>query len=170
MKKALIALAAAFIAVFTFAEGDSLAETDGFVPVDAPALAFKDVTLAELGVTRFPSVRKSGKWAGAEAEAPLFCRTEELADGALVSVTYQAQWYDGGYIKAATIKFTEGDDGVYAQLTGAKAIGSGVQAAYGTDFTGNTSASPVAAADGEGYALRGLRLSSVADEIGRAHV
>lgn len=82
---------------------------------------------------------------------------------ALASVSYQAQWYDGGFIKAATIEFTEGVGGVYAQLTGAKAKGSGVQAAYGTDFTGDTNAYTTDSADGDGYALRDLRLVTAGD-------
>ncbi len=163
MRKALIALAAAFTAAFTFAEGESLAETGGFVPTAAPALAFKNIKLADLGVTVFPAVKKSGGWAGGEAEAPLFCRSETREGSALASISYQAQWYDGGFIKAATIEFTEGVGGVYAQLTGAKAIGSGVQAAYGTDFTGDTNAYTTDSADGDGYALRDLRLVTAGD-------
>lgn len=163
MRKALIALAAAFTAAFTFAEGESLAETGGFVPTAAPALAFKNIKLADLGVTVFPAVKKSGGWAGGEAEAPLFCRSETREGSALASISYQAQWYDGGFIKAATIEFTEGVGGVYAQLTGAKAIGSGVQAAYGTDFTGDRNAYTTDSADGDGYALRDLRLVTAGD-------
>ena len=158
-----LALAAALLSLSAFADVESLAETGGCVPTNAPALAFKDITLADLGTTYFPAVKKTGGWAGGETEAPLFCRSETREGSALASVSYQAQWYDGGYIKAATIEFTEGVGGVYAQLTGAKAIGSGVQAAYGTDFTGDTNAYTTDSADGDGYALRDLRLVTAGD-------
>ena len=117
MNKLLTLLTAAIGAVTAFADGESLAETGGYVPVDAPALAFKNITLADLGKNWFPSVRKHGGWAGGDAEVPLFCRTEEAGGG----VSYQAQWIDGSYLKSVTVKFTDGAGGVYAQLTSAKA-------------------------------------------------
>ena len=98
-----LALAAALLSQSAFADGESLAETGGCVPTNAPALAFKDIMLADLGTTYFPAVKKTGGWAGGEAEAPLFCRSETREGSALASVSYQAQWYHGGYIKAATI-------------------------------------------------------------------
>lgn len=164
MKKLALTVAAGIVAVATtFADVESLAETGGCVPTAAPALAFKGITLADLGTTCFPAVKKSGGWAGGEAEAPLFCRSETREGSALTRVSYQAQWYDGGYIKAAAIEFTEGEGGVYAQLTSAKAIASNVQAAYGTDFTGDTSAYTTDSVNGNGYALRDLRLVTADD-------
>ena len=137
MRKALIALAAAFTAAFTFADGESLAETGGYVPTDAPALAVKNITLADLGKTWLPAAKRGGGSAGGEASVPLILRTEEKTDGVLTAVSYQAQWEDDGYLKCATIKFTNGEGGVYAQTVAAKYTGSGVCGAYLTDFSGN---------------------------------
>ncbi len=136
MKKLLALLSAAIGATVAFADGESLAETGGYVPVNAPGLAFKNITLADLGTTWFPSVTKGGGWAGGEAKVPLVLRTEETNDGVLSAVKYQAQWNDGGYLKCATIRFTNGEGGVYAQTVDAKYTGSGVAAAYLTDFAG----------------------------------
>ena len=151
MKKLLALLTAAFGAVTAFADGESLAETGGYVPVNAPGLAFKNITLADLGTTWFPSVTKGGGWAGGEAKVPLVLRTEETNDGVLSAVKYQAQWNDGGYLKCATIRFTNGEGGVYAQTVDAKYTGSGVAAAYLTDFTGGTQGYCAASASADGY-------------------
>lgn len=138
MKKLLAFLTVTVGAAVAFADGESLAETGGYVPVNAPGLAFKNITLADLGTTWFPSVTKGGGWAGGEAKVPLVLRTEETNDGVLSAVKYQAQWNDGGYLKCATIRFTNGEGGVYAQTVDAKYTGTGVAAAYLTDFAGGT--------------------------------
>lgn len=163
MKKLLALLTAAFGAVTAFADGESLAETGGYVPVDAPGLAFKNITLADLGTTWFPSVTKGGGWAGGEAKVPLVLRTEETNDGVLSAVKYQAQWNDGGYLKCATIRFTNGEGGVYAQTVDAKYTGSGVAAAYLTDFTGGTQGYCAASASADGYGFCNLKLHQRGD-------
>ena len=163
MKKLLALLTAAIGAVVAFADGESLAETGGYVPVDEPGLAFKNITLADLGTTWFPSVTKGGGWAGGEAKVPLVLRTEETSDGVLSAVSYQAQWNDGGYLKCATIRFTNGEGGVYAQTVGAKYTGSGVAAAYLTDFTGGTQGYCAASASADGYGFCNLKLHQRGD-------
>lgn len=158
MKKLLALLSAAIGAAVAFADGESLAETGGYVPVNAPGLAFKNITLADLGTTWFPSVTKGGGWAGGEAKVPLVLRTEETNDGVLSAVKYQAQWNDGGYLKCATIRFTNGEGGVYAQTVDAKYTGSGVAAAYLTDFAGGTQGYCAASASADGYGFCNLKL------------
>ncbi|MBQ2625685.1 MAG: hypothetical protein IJG18_11380 [Kiritimatiellae bacterium] len=160
---ATLAITVALFGASAFADGESLAETGGYVPTDAPALAFKNITLADLGVTVFPSVSKGGGWAGGEARVPLLCRTEVKDGDVLQSVSYQAQWFDGGYLKCATITFTGGIGGVYAQTTAAKYIGSGVDAAYGTDFSGGTVGSVADSASSDGYGFHSLALHTAAD-------
>lgn len=138
MIKKLIAAAAFAVSVFpVYADGESLAETGGYVPTDAPALAFKNITLADLGKTWLPAAKRGGGSAGGEASVPLILRTEEKTDGVLTAVSYQAQWEDDGYLKSATIKFTNGEGGVYAQTVAAKYTGTGIRAAYLTDFSGS---------------------------------
>ena len=161
-------IAVALLGASAFADGESLAETGGYVPTDAPALAFKNIALADLGTTVFPSVSKGGGWAGGEARVPLLCRTEVKNGDVLQSVSYQAQWFDGGYLKCATITFTGGIGGVYAQTTAAKYIGSNdtgsnVDEAYGTDFSGGTVGSVADSASSNGYGFHSLALHTVAD-------
>ena len=163
MKKLLALLSAAIGATVAFADGESLAETGGYVPVNAPGLAFKNITLADLGMTWFPSVTKGGGWAGGEAKVPLVLRTEETNDGVLSAVKYQAQWNDGGYLKCATIRFTNGEGGVYAQTVDAKYTGSGVAAAYLTDFAGGTQGYCAASASADGYGFCNLKLHQKGD-------
>ena len=163
MKKLLALLSAAIGATVAFADGESLAETGGYVPVNAPGLAFKNITLADLGMTWFPSVTKGGGWAGGEAKVPLVLRTEETSDGVLSAVKYQAQWNDGGYLKCATIRFTNGEGGVYAQTVDAKYTGSGVAAAYLTDFAGGTQGYCAASASDFGYGFCNLKLHQRGD-------
>lgn len=153
---ALVAATAA-LTLTSFADGESLAETGGYVPTDAPALAFKNIALTDLGVTYLPSAKRGGQSAGGEAEVPLILRTEEVSGGVLTAVSYQAQWEDDGYLKAATIKFTNGEDGVYAQTVAAKYNGSGVRSKYLTDFAG-TAMYTSAGMDQAGYGFCGLRL------------
>ena len=163
MKKLLALLTATVGATVAFADGESLAETGGYVPVNAPGLAFKNITLADLGTTWFPSVTKGGGWAGGEAKVPLVLRTEETNDGVLSAVKYQAQWNDGGYLKCATIRFTNGEGGVYAQTVDAKYTGSGVAAAYLTDFAGGTQGYCAASASDSGYGFCNLKLHQRGD-------
>ena len=160
---AAMAITVALRSPSAFADGESLAETGGYVPTGAPALAFKNIALADLGTTVFPSVSKGGGWAGGEARVPLLCRTEVKNGDVLQSVSYQAQWFDGGYLKCATITFTGGIGGVYAQTTAAKYIGSNVDAAYGTDFSGGTVGSVADSASSNGYGFHSLALHTAAD-------
>ncbi len=163
MKKLLALLTVTVGATVAFADGESLAETGGYVPVNAPGLAFKNITLADLGTTWFPSVTKGGGWAGGEAKVPLVLRTEETNDGVLSAVKYQAQWNDGGYLKCATIRFTNGEGGVYAQTVDAKYTGTGVAAAYLTDFAGGTQGYCAASASADGYGFCNLKLHQKGD-------
>lgn len=162
MRKLLALLTAAVGAVAAFADGESLAETGGYVPASAPGLAFKNITLADLGTTYYPSVSKGGGWSGGEAAVPLVLRTEEVSGSVLSAVTYQAQWNDGGYLKCATIKFTNGEGGVYAQTVDAKYVGSGVAAAYLTDFSG-TQGYCATSASADGYGFCNLKLHQKGD-------
>lgn len=162
MRKLLALLTAAVGAVAAFADGESLAETGGYVPASAPGLAFKNITLADLGTTYYPSVSKGGGWSGGEAAVPLVLRTEEVSGSVLSAVTYQAQWNDGGYLKCATIKFTNGEGGVYAQTVDAKYVGSGVAAAYLTDFSG-TPGYCATSASADGYGFCNLKLHQRGD-------
>ena len=146
-----------------FADGKSLEETGGYVPTGTPALAFKNITLADLGVTVFPSVSKGGGYAGGEARVPILCRTEVKNGDVLQSVSYLAQWFDDGWLKCAKITFTDGVGGVYAQTVSAKYIGSQVEAAYGTDFAGGTVGSVTDSTSGEGYGFHSLALHTAAD-------
>ncbi len=152
-----LAIVAALTGLPALADGESLAETGGYVPVDAPALAFKNITLADLGTTYLPSVKKGGSWAGGEAEVPLILRTEESSGGVLTSVSYQAQWVDGTMVKCATIKFTNGEGGVFAQTVAAKYTEDSLRSNYLTDFSGRE-ADKAASASANGYGFCGLRL------------
>ena len=118
MKKALIALAAAFIAVFTFADGESLAETGGFVTTTAQ-LAFKGITLDDLGTTYLIRARIAGGSISNDGADVQFCNRSETRDGnnALTQVTYQAQSVepqgDSPWMKCVVLNFTNGEGGVY---------------------------------------------------------
>ncbi len=161
MKKALIALAAAFIAVFTFAEGESLAETGGFVTTE-PQLAFKGITLDDLGTTYVPSAKMSGGWITADGMPVSFCvRTE--ANGV---VRYQAQAMEGS-VKAVAIEFSDGEGGVYARANVDKGFYNSDLTYFGKDIyiASSTFANGEIAtsADSGTYGIHDLRLVSVDD-------
>lgn len=118
MRKALMALAAAFTAAFTFAEGESLAETGGFVTTESQ-LAFKGITLNDLGTTYLIRARIAGDSISNDGADVQFCNRSETRDGnnALSQVTYQAQSVepqgDSPWMKCVVLNFTNGEGGVY---------------------------------------------------------
>ena len=122
MRKALIALAAAFTAAFTFADGESLAETGGFVTTE-PQLAFKGITLDDLGTTYLIRARIAGGSISNDGADVQLCNRSETRDGnnALTQVTYQAQSVEpqGGepWMKCVVLNFTSGDGGVYVSAS-----------------------------------------------------
>ena len=155
MRKALIALAAAFTAAFTFADGESLAETGGFVPTDAPALAFKDITLADLGTTYIPVARMSGGAIDDDGAEAMFFHPAEVEGGR----TYQIQVVDGTSTKCSIVAFSNGVGGVYARAINTKYSEA---SNFGTDLStandGWYEGVPATSATGTGYAVYDLGL------------
>lgn len=113
-----MALAAAFTAAFTFAEGESLAETGGFVTTE-PQLAFKNITLDDLGTTYLIRARIAGGSISNDGADVQLCNRSETRDGnnALTQVTYQAQSVepqgDSPWMKCVVLNFTNDEGGVY---------------------------------------------------------
>lgn len=159
MKKLIALLAAAFTAAFTFADGESLAETGGYVPTDAPALAFKDITLADLGTTYIPVARMSGGAIDDDGAEAMFFHPAEVEGGR----TYQIQVVDGTSTKCSIVAFSNGVGGVYARAINTKYSEA---SNYGTDLStandGWYEGVPATSATGTGYAVYDLGLIPVA--------
>ena len=167
MKKALIALAAAFIAVFTFADGESLAETGGFVTTTAQ-LAFKGITLNDLGTTVFPCANMGGLWIGeaVRGSAAAFCNRTAGTDATGEYVRYEVQIRDGGSAKVVAVKFRRsgGDVTVQAVATGYSTANGAVDIDFTSALTdGRWDVQLATAADADGYGVFGLKLAQPED-------
>ena len=161
MIKKLIAVAAFAVNVFSiYADGESLAETGGYVTTEAQ-LAFKGITLNELGTAYVPSAKMSGGWVTADGLPVSFCARTE-ADGV---VRYQAQAVEGS-VKAVAIEFTDGEGGVYARANVDQGFNNSDLTYFGKDIYINSSAFAgviAASADDGTYGIHGLGLVSVDD-------
>ena len=156
-------LLAALVGVLTSCPilADSLAETGGYVPVDAPVLAFKDITLADLGTTCVPSAKMSGGWVTADG-LPVSFSVRTVVDGA---VCYQAQAVEGS-VKAVAIEFTDGEGGVYVRAYDNRGFYNTDLTYFGKDIyiSSSTFAAAVAtSADDGSYGIHDLALVPVSD-------
>ena len=155
-----LALAAALLSLSAFADVESLAETGGYVTTEAQ-LAFKGITLNDLGTTYVPSAKMSGGWVTADGLPVSFCARTE-ADGV---VRYQAQAVEGS-VKAVAIEFTDGEGGVYARANVDQGFYNGDLTYFGKDIyiDSSTFAGVIAAsADNGTYGIHGLGLVPVDD-------
>ena len=125
--KTLRYLATAFLA--TCAAGaalavDSLEETRGSVPRTDSKLAFKGVTLDDIGTKYYIRARMNGGSFDCKRTEAMILRRDETKDGdTLTQLAYDIQAYDYGsdtknlYVKGSKLYFTNGVDGVYAWRT-----------------------------------------------------
>ncbi|MBQ3809137.1 MAG: hypothetical protein II840_14415 [Kiritimatiellae bacterium] len=151
----------ALLGVSAFADGESLAETGGFVPTDAPVLAFKNITLADLGTTYVPSAKMSGGWVTADG-MPVSFSVRTVVDGA---VRYQAQAVEGS-VKAVAIEFTDGEGGVYVSANVDQGFYNTDLTYFGKDIynSSSTFAGAVATSADDGtYGIHDLGLVPVGD-------
>lgn len=150
--RVLATLFAMFATGSAWADGESLAETGGYV-TSTKALAFADtsLTLDDLGSTYYLRARLAGgnvDYNGAETMAFLLTDATDAT-----KKTYQFQSMDGDYTKSVTVEFTVGEDGIYAQAKGAY---YGDPNAFGTKLT--NAGTLVENATSKGYALYDLKL------------
>lgn len=161
MKKLVALLAAAFVGAFTLlADGESLAETGGYVTTEAQ-LAFKGITLADLGTTYVPSAKMSGGWVTADG-MPVSFNVRTVVDGA---VRYQAQAVEGN-VKAVAIEFTDGEGGVYVRAYDNQGFYNSDLTKFGNDIyiSSSTFAGAIATSADDGtYGIHDLGLVSVDD-------
>ena len=151
----------ALLGASAFADGESLAETGGYVPTDTPVLAFRDITIADLGTTYVPSAKMSGGWVTADGLPVSFC-VRTVADGA---VRYQAQAVEGS-VKAVAIEFTDGEGGVYVSANVDQGFYNTDLTYFGKDIynSSSTFAGAVAtSADNGTYGIHNLGLVPVGD-------
>ena len=142
-----------------WADGESLEETGGYVRKSTALLAFKDITLDDLGTTYLIRANVGGGYID-EAPATLCCRSEERTGEALTKVKYSAHYYDGTYVKAVNLVFTNGAGGVYVQAEKSKY--SSTASDILTDFTG-TDQSVAESIDAAGYGVYNLKRVSVTE-------
>ena len=156
-----MAIVAALTGLPALADGESLAETGGYVPTDAPALAFKNITIADLGTTYVPSAKMSGGWVTADG-LPVSFSVRTVVDGA---VRYQAQAVEGS-VKAVAIEFTDGEGGVYVKANVAQGFYNTDLTYFGKDIyiSSSTFAGAVATSADDGtYGIHNLGLVPVGD-------
>ncbi len=147
-----LALATVLVAFAGIARAESLAKTGGFVPVDAPALAFEGITISDLGSTYIPVARLAGGSVNSKYGEALPYHEDKAAD----SVTYQYQMVDGSNVNCVFVRFTNADGGgVNAQATLVKYSSAD---ALGTDLSNANNGTLTTSADGTGYGVCGLGL------------
>lgn len=147
-----LALAIVLVAFADIARAESLATTGGFVPVDAPALAFEGITISDLGSTYIPVARLAGGSVNSKYGEALPYHEDKAAD----SVTYQYQMVDGSNVQCVFVRFTNADGGgVNAQATLVKYSSAN---ALGTDLSNANNGTLTSSADGTGYGVCGLGL------------
>ena len=158
---ALAAIAAvAMLSLTTFAAGESLAETGGYVTTTAQ-LAFKGISVADLGTTYVPSAKMSGGWVTADG-MPVSFNVRTVVDGA---VRYQAQTVEGN-VKAVAIEFTDGEGGVYARAYVDQGFYNSDLTKFGKDIydSSSTFAGAIAtSADSGTYGIHNFGLVPVGD-------
>ena len=164
MRKYFALFLAACAALVGFADVESLEETGGYVTTEAQ-LAFKGITLADLGTTYVPSAKMSGGWVTADG-LPVSFSVRTVADGV---VRYQAQAVEGS-VKAVAIEFTDGEGGVYVRANVDEGFYNSDLTKFGSDIyisssiSSSTFAGAIAtSADSDTYGIHDLGLVSVDD-------
>ena len=127
---------AALSGATVFAGGESLAETGGDVTTTSQ-LAFRDISLADIGTTYLISAGMHGPWySNKGGDATVGHRVEGRDEGnALTNLTYQFRALDGSAVKCAIVEFTDGEGGVWAKVIGT-CSGSAANM-IGDDLSGN---------------------------------
>ena len=163
MKKVFLCLIAALTGatmLSAFADGESLAETGGYVTTSAQ-LAFKDISVADLGTAYVPSAKMSGGWVTADG-MPVSFGVRTTVDGA---VRYQAQVIEGN-VKAVAIEFTDGEGGVYARAYVDQGFYNSDLTKFGSDIyiaSSQFAGAIATSADDGTYGIHNLGLVSVDD-------
>ena len=134
-------ICAAFAAVAlssapALADVESLAETGGDVTTTSQ-LAFKDISLDDIGTTYLISAGMHGHWLDYKGgDATIGHRVEGRDDGSsLTNLTYQFRAMEANSVKCAIVEFTNGEGGVWAKVIGT-CSGSAINK-IGDDLSGN---------------------------------
>ena len=127
---------AALSGATVFAGGESLAETGGDVTTTSQ-LAFKDISLDDIGTTYLISAGMHGHWLDYKGgDATIGHRVEGRDDGSsLTNLTYQFRAMEANSVKCAIVEFTNGEGGVWAKVI-STCSGSAISK-IGDDLSGN---------------------------------
>ena len=152
-----------------WADGESLAETGGYVLTSAPALAFKNVTLEQIGTQYALSGRIGGGYISSDVKGSSTLPCNRYSYTGETALRYEMQVLDGSIVKCVRIKFTQVGADVYAQAIGAAAGDNGSNYWLGMQFQEREDngtvknyyqAKAVDTANGGGYGIYGLQLSA----------
>ena len=160
MKKSFALFLVACAALTGFADAESLAESGGYVTTESQ-LAFKGVTLSDIGTTYIPTAKMSGGWITAKDGPASFVSRTEVDGG----VRYQAQYLEGTNVKCVLVELSDGDGGVYIKSVG-NAFYNASESYYGKDAFVSSSAyaGEVATSATSGtYGIHDLFLATVDD-------
>lgn len=153
----------------TWADGESLAETGGYVPTSGPALAFKNMTLEKIGTQYALSGKIGGGYINSEVKGSSTLPFNRYSYQNEMALRYEMQVLDGSIVKCVRLKFTQVGDDVYAQAIGAAAGDNGSNYWLGMQFQTRVDegtvknyyqAKAVDTENGGGYGIYNLSLSA----------
>ena len=118
------------------ADVESLAESGGDVTATSK-LAFKGISLDDIGTTYLISAGMHGQWySNKGGDATIGCRVEGRDNSnALTNLTYQFRALDGNTVKCAIVEFVNGEGGVWAKVIGT--CNGSPASVIGDDLSGN---------------------------------